>query len=70
MSTGTKSEYNTQGNAEVTDMKNIYMKLKVLYIGLIRTNNLHCRPLNKNCELISGNVENKRDWTNLCTRAH
>jgi hypothetical protein len=47
ISTGAKSEYNTQANAEVADLKNIHMKLTVLHTGLIRTNNFHCRPLNK-----------------------
>jgi hypothetical protein len=40
MSIGAQSEYNTQGNSDVTDLKNIHTKLKVLYITLIRTNNL------------------------------
>jgi hypothetical protein len=46
MSTGAKSEHNTQGNADVTDLKNIHTKLEVLYMctGLIRTNNLQCGP--------------------------
>jgi hypothetical protein len=39
MSIGAKSEYNIQGISDVTYLKNIHMKLKVLYIGLIRTNN-------------------------------
>jgi hypothetical protein len=48
MSIGAKSEYNTQGNARDTDLKNIHMKLKMIYIGLMEPATFSADPLIKN----------------------